>query len=429
MPVRGIVLGGGGARGPYEVGVWQAMRQLGMDYQIVTGTSVGALNGALMVQDSFDLAKEMWESLEQKDVIAEFTQADPATLPGRGRMMADFVRQMVERGGLDTSPLEAVVRRAVNEEVLRASPVQFGLVTVRFPSLKAVQLTKEEILPGSVVDYLLASASFFPFFQRRTIGEDAYVDGALSDNMPIQLAVRCGAEEIIAVDLGSAGVVHNNRINVPVTYIRSHWDLGQLLRFQAETARYNLRLGYLDGLKAFHRLEGCAYAFKLGESSRNARDMGKVLAYMHRTMGVSVFDKRKRLPLLAEPRIGRWIAGGGAENPTFGRALTTAAEITGELLGMPPEEIYDFPSFNALLRERFQRIREEKQLPAPALVSRKGKLSRAAMCSMVDMLEAGVSGPVPEALWPLTAVSPKEFVAANYLCALGLLERQETLEI
>ena len=50
QPVRAVVLGGGGARGAYEVGVWQAMAELGMDYQVVTGTSVGALNGALMVQ-------------------------------------------------------------------------------------------------------------------------------------------------------------------------------------------------------------------------------------------------------------------------------------------------------------------------------------------------------------------------------------------
>ena len=58
-----IVLAGGGSRGAYQIGVWKALRELGIDYQIVTGASVGALNGAIMVQKDFDLALEMWEKL------------------------------------------------------------------------------------------------------------------------------------------------------------------------------------------------------------------------------------------------------------------------------------------------------------------------------------------------------------------------------
>ena len=42
---RAIVLSGGGSKGSYQIGVWKALRKLKIDYQIVTGTSVGALNG------------------------------------------------------------------------------------------------------------------------------------------------------------------------------------------------------------------------------------------------------------------------------------------------------------------------------------------------------------------------------------------------
>lgn len=48
---RAIVLSGGGARGAYQIGVWKALRELNIKYDIITGTSVGALNGALMIQD------------------------------------------------------------------------------------------------------------------------------------------------------------------------------------------------------------------------------------------------------------------------------------------------------------------------------------------------------------------------------------------
>ena len=36
-----LVLAGGGSRGAYQIGVWQALREMGIEYQIVTGTSVG----------------------------------------------------------------------------------------------------------------------------------------------------------------------------------------------------------------------------------------------------------------------------------------------------------------------------------------------------------------------------------------------------
>ena len=57
---RAIVLSGGGAKGGYEIGAWKAFRRLGIDFDIVTGTSVGALNGVLMVQNDFFKAYKLW---------------------------------------------------------------------------------------------------------------------------------------------------------------------------------------------------------------------------------------------------------------------------------------------------------------------------------------------------------------------------------
>ena len=46
-PQRALVLAGGGAKGSYQVGVWQALQELGWTPDIITGASVGALNGCL----------------------------------------------------------------------------------------------------------------------------------------------------------------------------------------------------------------------------------------------------------------------------------------------------------------------------------------------------------------------------------------------
>ena len=50
-PVKALVLAGGGARGSYQVGVWRALTELGWRPQIITGTSVGSLKGALFARD------------------------------------------------------------------------------------------------------------------------------------------------------------------------------------------------------------------------------------------------------------------------------------------------------------------------------------------------------------------------------------------
>lgn len=49
-PQKGLVLGGGGAKGCYHVGAWEAFRELGIRFDAVTGTSIGALVGAFYVQ-------------------------------------------------------------------------------------------------------------------------------------------------------------------------------------------------------------------------------------------------------------------------------------------------------------------------------------------------------------------------------------------
>ena len=50
---RAVVLSGGGTKGAYEIGVWRALRELSVDFQIVTGTSIGSINGAMMAMGDF----------------------------------------------------------------------------------------------------------------------------------------------------------------------------------------------------------------------------------------------------------------------------------------------------------------------------------------------------------------------------------------
>ena len=263
-PRRALVLAGGGARGSYQVGVWRALTELGWNPQIITGTSVGSLNGAMFALDLYETARDMWTSIRSQDVME---------LPEETRNLTElhqFLRDVVRAGGMDVTPLEEIVERVLDEDALRASPIRFGLVTVEKRGLKPRELPLEEIPKGKVKDYLLASAACFPALRAKQIDGVQFLDGGYRDNMPTALAQKMGAEELVCVDLEGVGITLPNRTGLPTTMVRSYWELGDILHFDPDTARRNIELGYYDTLRAFGRLRGCAYA--VAKTEQTAQD-------------------------------------------------------------------------------------------------------------------------------------------------------------
>ena len=262
---KALVLAGGGARGSYQVGVWRALMELDWHPQIITGTSVGSLNGAMFVLDLYETARDMWLTIRSRDVM-ELPEED-ADLSA----LHQFLRSVVKAGGMDVSPLEGIVERVLDEKALRAASTRFGLVTVEQRGLKPRELMLDEIPEGRVKDYLMASAACFPALRARDIDGVKFLDGGYSDNMPTGLAKRMGAEELVCVDLEGVGITRPNLTGLPTTMVRSYWELGDILHFDPDTARRNMELGYYDTLRAFGRIRGCAYAVDNGpESSMDA---------------------------------------------------------------------------------------------------------------------------------------------------------------
>ncbi|MCI6639991.1 MAG: patatin-like phospholipase family protein [Pygmaiobacter massiliensis] len=255
MAVKGLVLAGGGARGAYQIGVKQALDELGFRPAVYTGTSVGCLNGAMFALDMDHLARSLWCSISDKDVMV---------LPEKfwGRQLVSFAKQVAEAGGLDVSPLEKTVRMLVDEEKLRSLPVRYGLVTVNKSTLQPVCVSLEEIPSGQLADYMMASAACFPAIRPHDLDGEAYIDGGYFENMPVDLAARLGAQDIVAVNLDGIGFTRKPRAKgIRVRYVECYWPLGSILKFDPKTAKRNIELGYLDTYRAWHKVKGCAYAF------------------------------------------------------------------------------------------------------------------------------------------------------------------------
>ena len=69
MKKIGLVLAGGGARGGYEIGALKALEELGFKYDVITGTSVGAINAFMLLSNKKDVLFEMWNTIDYEAVV------------------------------------------------------------------------------------------------------------------------------------------------------------------------------------------------------------------------------------------------------------------------------------------------------------------------------------------------------------------------
>ena len=69
MDKYAIALAGGGSKGIYQIGAWKALKELGIEFVAITGTSIGAINGAFMVQGDLQKACDMWMNLRMDQCI------------------------------------------------------------------------------------------------------------------------------------------------------------------------------------------------------------------------------------------------------------------------------------------------------------------------------------------------------------------------
>ena len=272
---RAIVLSGGGAKGAYQIGFWKAIRQLGIDYDIVTGTSIGALNGAFMVQGDYANAFKLWNTMNYEKVLDNGIDGSYYSNKGKKKVILKYAKGVV-KGGLDVPGLELIIEKNLKPDLFYSSKVDYGLVTVKFPSLKPVMLTKKEITKDKLPHYLMASASCFPAFKMKKIDDESYIDGGYYDNMPVDLAIKMGADEIIAVDLRAPGVLRKNKsLNIPITMISSKNEIGNFLVLEKKQARRAMKLGYNDTMKTYGKLDGNYYTFKKGSLKRNYKRIGE----------------------------------------------------------------------------------------------------------------------------------------------------------
>ena len=405
---------------------------------MVTGTSIGALNGALVVQGDYDFAVDMWENMNYEAVMTNVKAEDFTTLDGTRKAFRTALREIVADGGMEIGRLEELVRSRLDEEKIRQSPKEFGIVTVEIPSLKASEMAKEDIPQGQMADYLLASAACYPAFKRRTIDNKSYVDGGYRDNLPIDLAIELGANEIWAVDLQALGHVPQKLMyDIPVRYIRSYWDLGMFITFDPalHPPQYG-ELGYLDTMKTLGLLDGFAYSFREGQM---ARICDRFLEGSERAMkALTTAENPLTAPAAAALETAA-VRGTqmGCPAAQFGEGQPDASGGAGSrsCRDLDPACIYTAERFNEEVIRRFseedshqpgemeqalRRVHENPSTASEIFGRFKSMTGRERLHIVTHLVYGALSGSVPMPAAQLAgAAFPREMSAAIYLWLLG----------
>ena len=359
----GIALAGGGSKGSYQTGVWKALRELGVEYEIVTGTSIGAINGALMVQGDYDRAERLWSTVTVEDIMAHGVNLKHDMdyyYENRDRLL-EFAREFAASRGADITPYQALIHQEFDEAAFLASLVDYAAVAARFPSLQLVEARKADMIPGEIEPWLLASSSCFPVFPLCEIDGANYIDGGYADNLPISTAFRLGAEQVIAVALKPDAFEKNYPRHPLVQRIAPSRPLGPFLDFSRDVLNRNFRLGYVDAMRAFGRYLGEKYAFR-PEGERLLLDTARayLLWLLRRDLapaGSAVQSVLERLS--GENHLSEQIF---AHRSGDLRAMAVqGVEYFMELLGYAHEDIYDLETLLPALREEL--LRPD---PAPA---------------------------------------------------------------
>lgn len=263
----GLVLAGGGTKGAFQVGVWKALRELEINVKAIVGTSIGALNGALFLQDDFNSIVKMYENIKIDNVMkvqGVNSNKNIFELSNIFYLAADFTKQR----GIDNTPLREMIRQYIDMDKLYNSDIDFGLVTYSVKNKTPLQKFKTEIPKEHMEDYLLAS-SCFPIFKPQNINGEAYFDGGLYDNAPSNMLIEKGYKNIIIADIAGIGFSQKSvNKDIYVKVISPSEDLGGTFEFNHERIINNIKLGYLDTMKSFNRLQGHIYYFRPKEFAK-----------------------------------------------------------------------------------------------------------------------------------------------------------------
>ena len=342
----GLVLDGGGARGAYQIGAWKALHEAGVRIRGIAGTSVGALNGALICMGDVDEAEHIWKEMTFSKVM-DVDDDWMERLFQKEVPMRELLKELMLRlrdGGIDVTPLKDLIHNILDEDRIRSAGIDFSLLTFSLSDMKELDLTLDEIPEGLLADFLLASACLLGFKNEPLHGK-TYLDGGVINNVPLNSLVKRGYRDIITVRIYGPGREPRVRLDqgTQVYEIAPRVHLGSIIEFQGKRSRQNLKIGYYDAKRMVYALKGLIYYI---DSDRDEEEYTTML---------SNISEKTRKEIRAKLRLPHT-----ATNETLYLAML---EASAKYFRIPKYQVYTENGLSELVHIQYAKRKEEPGLP------------------------------------------------------------------
>jgi len=230
-----FVLGGGGVLGAVEVGMLRALFERDIVPDLVLGTSIGALNGAMVARDP------------DASVIPKLTALWQGAAAGGADVYGDSplrtVRRAVSTGThlWSATPLKQALVDEFGDLTFEELPVRFQVCAA------SIERAAEHWFDsGPVVDAVVASAAVPGLLPPAKVGDEHYLDGGIVNSIPLGRAVQLGASRVFVLQVG--------RIDRPLTVPKRPWEVAKVSFEIARRHRFNRELAELPASVEAHVL-------------------------------------------------------------------------------------------------------------------------------------------------------------------------------
>jgi len=191
---KALVLPGGGVKGAFQVGVLEYLiKEKGESYDIIVGTSVGAINGTYLAQykkedlkKGIDALKKLWRAIDNRDVKRHWKPFS-------------FLHALWKQSLYNSKPLEEMIESNLCRHKLKSSGIELSVPAINLDSGERIHFREDS---PHIIDAVKASAAFPVFFKPVEIDGDIYWDGSIKEVAPLLAAIQLGAEHITIINTG-----------------------------------------------------------------------------------------------------------------------------------------------------------------------------------------------------------------------------------
>ncbi|GAA0116166.1 patatin-like phospholipase family protein [Clostridium senegalense] len=307
----GMVLAGGGAKGAYQIGVWKALKELEIDkyINIISGTSIGALNAILFMQNDLELAENMWRNITKEKILP----VNEKDLTKKGMLLAlglkniAFIKKHMPKvivgGNISKDGLIEIMEK-IDFDIIKNSNKSCYVACTEVSTLMPKYFYINNKEKEDIKKILLATSALPMIYECEEIEYTQYLDGGIVDNLPIQPVYGEGCDLIILVHLSKANMINksafpNTSIIDIVPSIIEEGVLGGTLDFTIEGAQKRIKLGYEDTINVFNPImnltrfiEDSNISAKTNaninvlEKNNNSNKINKIIGNMKNVLGM-----------------------------------------------------------------------------------------------------------------------------------------------